>query len=108
MDLSENGKLALAGIEVTPASTMFLNDLITSYVAKLRENIAARFPSLPLVQSFAILQVLPVKEARDFKTYGMNHIVATLSDHFGATGCVEVAALESERKHFKFMAQDLK
>ena len=86
VDLSENGKLALAGIEVTPASTMFLNDLITSYVAKLKENIAARFPSLPLVQAFSIfdLQVLPVKEAPDFKIYSMNHI-ATLSDHFVAT-----------------------
>ena len=67
VDLSENGKLALAGIEVTPASTMFLNDLITSYVAKLKENIAARFPSLPLVQAFSFfdLQALPVKEAPD-------------------------------------------
>ena len=109
VDLSENGKLALAGIEVTPASTTFLNDLITSYVAKLKENIAARFPSLPLVQAFSIfdLQSLPVKEAPDFKIYGMNHI-ATLSDHFGTTEYVEVEALKSEWEHFKFIAQDLK
>ena len=80
---------------------MFLNDLITSYVAKLKENIAARFPSLPLVQAFSIFdfQVLSVKEAPDFKIYGMNHI-ATLSDHFGATGYVEVEALNSEWEHY--------
>ena len=109
VDLSENGKLALARIEVTPASAMFLNDLITSYVAKLKENIAARFPSLPLVQAFSIfdLQALPVKEAPDFKIYGMNHI-ATLSDHFGATEYVEGKALKSEWEHFKFISQDLK
>ena len=51
VDLSENAKLALAGIDVTPTSTM----------GTLKENIAARFPSLPLVQAFSIfeLQVLP-------------------------------------------------
>lgn len=72
VDLSKKGKLALAGIEVPPTSTMFLNALITSYVGKLKENIALRFPSLPLVQAFSIfnLQVLPVKEAPDFKIYG--------------------------------------
>jgi len=37
----------------------------------------------------------------------MNHI-ATLADHFGATEYVEVEALKSEWKHFKFIAQDLK
>lgn len=60
VDLSENAKLALAGIDVTPTSTM----------GTLKENIAARFPSLPLVQAFSIfeLQVLPVQEASDFKT----------------------------------------
>ena len=64
VDLSENGKLPPAGMEVTPTSTMFLNALITSYVGKLKENIAARFPSLPLVKALSIFdfQVLPVKE----------------------------------------------
>ena len=37
----------------------------------------------------------------------MNHI-ATLSDHFGATGYVEVEALKSQWEYFKFIAQDLK
>ena len=37
----------------------------------------------------------------------MNHI-ATLSDHFGTTGYVEVEALQSEWEHFKFIAKDLK
>ena len=78
-------------------------------MAKLKENIAARFPSLPLVQAFSIidLQALPVKEAPDFKIYRMNHI-ATLSDHFGSTEYVEVEALKSEWEYFKFIAQDLK
>lgn len=109
VDLSENGKLALAGIAITAASTTFLSNLITSYVTKLKENILARFPSLPLVKAFSIfdLQLLPAKEAPDFKIYGMNHI-ATLANHFGATEYVEVEALTSEREHFKFIAQDLK
>lgn len=37
----------------------------------------------------------------------MNHI-ATLSDHFSATGYVEFEALKSEWEHFKLIAQDLK
>ena len=108
-DLAENGKFGLAGIQITEASTTFLGGLLTTYVAKLKENISARFPSLPLVQAFSIfdLQRLPAKEATDFKTYGVNH-VATLSDHFGVTEYVDVEALKSEWEHFKFVAQDLK
>ena len=109
VDLSEDGKFGLAGIQITEASTNFLSDLITNYVAKLKENIIARFPSLPLVQAFSIfdLQRLPPKEAPEFKNYGVNH-VATLGNHFGATEYVEVEALKSEWEHFKFVAQDLK
>ena len=108
-DLAENGKFGLAGIQITEASTTFLGGLLTIYVAKLKENISARFPSLPLVQAFSIfdLQRLPAKEATDFKTYGVNH-VATLADHFGVTEYVDVEALKSEWEHFKFVAQDLK
>lgn len=108
-DLAENGKFGLAGIQITEASTTFLGGLLTTYVAKLKENISARFPSLPLVQAFSIfdLQRLPAKEATDFKTYGVNH-VATLADHFGVTEYVDVEALKSEWEHFKFVAQDLK
>ena len=108
-DLAENGKFGLAGIQITEASTTVLGGLLTTYVAKLRENISARFPSLPLVQAFSIfdLQRLPAKEATDFKTYGVNH-VATLADHFGVTEYVDVEALKSEWEHFKFVAQDLK
>ena len=106
-DLAENGKFGLAGIQITEASTTFLGGLLTTYVAKLKENISARFPSLPLVQAFSIfdLQSLPAKEATDFKTYGVNH-VATLADHFGVTEYVDVEALNSEWEHFKFVAQD--
>ena len=108
-DLAENGKFGLAGIQITEASTTFLGGLLTTYVAKLKENISARFPSLPLVQAFSIfdLERLPAKEATDFKTYGVNH-VATLADHFGVTEYVDVEALKSEWEHFKFVAQDLK
>ena len=83
VDLSEDGKFGLAGIQITEASISFLSDLITNYVAKLKENITARFPSLPLVQAFSIfdLQRLPAKEAPEFKNYGVNH-VATLGNHF--------------------------
>ena len=97
VDLSEDGKFGLPGIQVTEASINFLSDLITNYVAKLKENITARFPSLPLVQAFSIfdLQHLPVKEAPEFKNYGVNH-VATLGNHFGAKEYVEVEALKSE------------
>ena len=55
VDLSEDEKLGLAGIQITEASINFLSDLITNYVAKLKQNITARFPSLPLVQAFSIL-----------------------------------------------------
>lgn len=108
-DLAENGKFSLAGIQITKASSTFLGGLLTTYVAKLKENISGRFPSLPLVQAFSIfdLQRLPAKEATDFKTYGVNH-VATLADHFGVTEYVDVEALKSEWEHFKFVAQDLK
>lgn len=70
VDLSENGKLALAGIAITAASTTFLSNLITSYVTKLKENILARFPSLPLVKAFSIfdLQLLsPCKGSPRFQ-----------------------------------------
>lgn len=108
-DLAANGKLSLAGITVTEESTTFLSCLITTYVAKLKENISARFPSLPLVQALSIfdLQRLPAKEAPEFKSYGVNH-VGTLANHFGSTEYVEVEALKSEWEHFKFVAQDLK
>jgi len=97
LDLSEDVKFGLAGIQITEASINFLSDLITNYVAKLKENITARFPSLPLVQAFSIfdLQHLPVKEAPEFKNYGVNH-VATLGNHFGAKEYVDVEALKSE------------
>ena len=49
--LAENGKFGLAGIQITDASTYFLTGFIKTYVGMLKENISARFPSLPLVQS---------------------------------------------------------
>ena len=109
VDLSENGKFGLTGIQITEASINFLSNLITNYVAKLKDNITARFRTLPLVQAFSIfdLQRLPAKEAPEFKNYGVNH-VAVLGNHFGATEYVEVEALKSEWEHFKFVAQDLK
>lgn len=55
VDLSEDEKFGLAGIQITEASINFLSDLITNYAAKLKENITARFPSLPLVQALSIL-----------------------------------------------------
>lgn len=99
----------MAEIQITEASTTFLATLLTTYVANLKGNISARFPFLLLVQAFSIfdLQRLPAKEATDFKTYWVNH-VATLTDHFGVTGYVDVKALKSEWEHFKFVAQDLK
>ena len=111
VDLSEDGKFGLAGIQITEASTNFLSDLITNYVAKLKENITARFPSLPLVQAFSIfdLQRLPPKEAPEFKNFGVNH-VATLGNHFGATEYVEVEALKSvgpENKPIQFFTHEL-
>ena len=61
----------------------------------LKENILAKFPSLPVVQAPSIydLQHLPAKEVTDLDR--VNHI-ATLADHFGAKDYLEVKALKSQ------------
>ena len=61
----------------------------------LKENILAKFPSLPVVQAPSIydLQHLPAKEVTDLDR--VSHI-ATLADHFGAKDYLEVKALKSQ------------
>ena len=63
----------------------------------LKENILAKFPSLPVVQAPSIydLQHLPAKEVSDLESEWVNHI-ATLADHFGAKDYVGVKALKSQ------------
>ena len=63
----------------------------------LKENISTKFPSLPVVQALSIcdLQHLPAIEVIDLESNQVNHI-ATLTDHFHATGYVEVEVLKSE------------
>lgn len=60
LKLAENGKLGLAGIQITDASTYFLTGFIKTYVGMLKENISARFPSLPLVQALSIFDLQPL------------------------------------------------
>ena len=72
LKLAENGKLGLAGIQITDASTYFLTGFIKTYVGMLKENISARFPSLPLVQALSIfdLQRLLAKETTTSRATG--------------------------------------
>lgn len=72
LKLAENGKLDLAGIQITDASTYFLTGFIKTYVGMLKENISARFPSLPLVQALSIfdLQRLLAKETTTSRATG--------------------------------------
>ena len=70
--LAENGKFGPAGIQITDASTYFLTGFIKTYVGMLKENISARFPSLPLVQALSIfdLQRLLAKETTTSRATG--------------------------------------